>query len=128
MTKELETISCEKLSNMLHTFICEMENTLKDKNKRNRAYASQVFWKNKYTLEIIETELKKYEKILTEFDIYAKVLNTENKLKAFEIIKNKVVDVCWIIEMKNKTLEDYNKAHVYELTQEEYDLLKEILK
>lgn len=50
-----------------------------------------------------------------------------NKLKAFEIIKKKRVDVCWIIEMKNKTLKDYNGTHVYELTQEEYDLLKEEL-
>lgn len=50
-----------------------------------------------------------------------------NKFKAFEIIKKKRVDVCWIIEMKNKTLKDYNGTHVYELTQEEFDLLKEVL-
>lgn len=49
------------------------------------------------------------------------------ELKALDIIKKKRVDVCWIIEMKNKTLEDYNGTHVYELTKEEYDLLKEVL-
>lgn len=34
-------------------FINEMERTLNDKNKKNRNYAPQVFWKNKYTLEKI---------------------------------------------------------------------------
>ena len=37
----------------LNDFIKEMEYTLTDKNKNNRNYAPQVFWKNKYTLEKI---------------------------------------------------------------------------
>lgn len=42
----------------LTRFINEMEYTLKDKDKRNRAYAPEVFWKNKYTLEQIRDWLK----------------------------------------------------------------------
>jgi hypothetical protein len=37
----------------LTQFINEMERTLTDKIKKNRDYAPQVFWKNKYTLEQI---------------------------------------------------------------------------
>ena len=48
----------------------------------------------------------------------------EKELKSLEIIKEKKVEVLWLI---NKSLEDYNKNHFYELTQEEYDLLKEVL-
>lgn len=42
----------------LTRFINEMEITLTDKNKKNRNYAPQVFWKNKYTLEQIVEWLK----------------------------------------------------------------------
>ena len=42
----------------LTQFINEMEQTLTDKIKINRAYAPQVFWKNKYTLEEIRDWLK----------------------------------------------------------------------
>lgn len=42
----------------LTSFINEMERTLTDKIKKNRNYAPQVFWKNKYTLEQIRDWLK----------------------------------------------------------------------
>ena len=45
----------------LDLFIKEMEHTLLDKNKNNRNYAPQVFWKNKYTLELIVEWLKETE-------------------------------------------------------------------
>ena len=50
----------------------------------------------------------------------------EKELKALEIIIKKNVLPC----MLNDTLEDYNNAMPYfeeELTQQEYDLLKEVL-
>lgn len=52
----------------------------------------------------------------------------ENKLKALEIIKEKNVNVPKLRNSSN--LEEYNRCFVdaYILTQEEYDLLKEILK
>lgn len=127
--RELEELSGETLSHMLHTFICEMENTLKDKNKRNRAYAPQVFWKNKYTLEIIETTLKNYEELTSKPVIlygrthgytqalidticknYKEVkitnLEDEKKLKALEILKE-------ILHIKIHIDEEENVAILY---------------
>ncbi len=56
---------------------------------------------------------------------------TQKKLKAFEIIKNKNFDLFYLLDSRD--LEDYNdKCDCYRnlsyLTQEEYDLLKEVLK
>ena len=48
----------EQAIRYLDLFIKEMEHTLLDKDKRNRNYAPQVFWKNKYTLEQIVELLK----------------------------------------------------------------------
>lgn len=42
----------------LQDFIKEMERTLASKNKKDRAYAPGVFWKNKDTLEEILEWLK----------------------------------------------------------------------
>lgn len=56
---------------------------------------------------------------------------TQNKLKALEIIKKKDVHIFWLKE--SETLEEYNKELLKRsmvdrlLTQEEYDLLKEVL-
>lgn len=74
----------------------------------------------------------KYDVLETEyFELRRRMLKCDEvkqkKLKALEIIKEKRVDVCWIMEMKNKTLKDYNETHVYELTHGEFDLLKEVL-
>jgi len=49
----------------------------------------------------------------------------EKELKAFEIIINKKVDTHWLFHIEE--LEDYNNVYDKELTQEEYDLLKEVL-
>ena len=49
----------------------------------------------------------------------------EKELKALEIIKNKEVDIKAFNDLTN--LGDYNYYCEPELTQEEYDLLKEIL-
>ena len=55
----------------------------------------------------------------------------EKSLKALEIIKKKRVNVSWFIhcQMFNSPLMMYNELHdKRELTQEEYELLKEVLK
>lgn len=51
----------------------------------------------------------------------------EKKLKALEIIKEKGVDVIWVLETKN--VEEYNDSLcIYsDLTKEQYDFLKEVL-
>lgn len=59
----------------------------------------------------------------------------EKELKALEIIKKKQVDTLWLIDSDNKSLDDYNEMMLdsmgakrcKELTQEEYDLLMEVL-
>lgn len=53
----------------------------------------------------------------------------EKELKAFEIIKTKRVDVIRLFQcFKIGALSNYNNFYAYKkLTQEEYDLLKEVL-
>lgn len=50
----------------------------------------------------------------------------EKQKKALEIYKNKIVDSFWLIESNN--LEQYNNGENEFLTQEEYELLREVLK
>ena len=80
---------------------------------------------SKEEYEYIETALKEYEGAKNHIEALNKE-RVENsiKLKALEIIKEKRVEVMWLI---NRPLEDYNKNHFFELTKEEFDLLKEVL-
>ena len=53
----------------------------------------------------------------------------EKELKALDIIKNKAVSIAVLIQSTN--VEEYNYCKnllAFDLTQEEYDLLKEVLK
>lgn len=103
------------------------------------------------SFDIIETALKEYEtrKTLIETIDSGEMVFQERtvweekqkKLKALEIIKNKEVDIGWFIECLScsKPLEVYNDRydkirscdgkdyHFMQLTQQEYDLLKEVL-
>ena len=78
-------------------------------------------------LNIIESELKDYEKKTKLAKEYKDVNNVAKRLKAFEIINKK--NVCIHDLKKSKTLKEYNGCREWkeELTQEEYDLLKEVL-
>lgn len=101
-------------------------------------------------LDIIETTLKDYEELTNKpvvlygrtqalIDMICKthkeikVINLidERKVKAFDTIKEKQVDV--YILLKTKSLDEYNEWYVgiqdnfMPLTQDEYDLLKEVL-
>ena len=94
---------------------------------------------NKNNLEPTLNKLSIIEKSLKELDFYRKrdaqfkqdVNNLVDKLKALEIIKNKEVNVRLIYE--TETVDDYNYCvgkYInldLSLTQEEYDLLKEVL-
>jgi len=84
--------------------------------------------------EIIEKELndyfvykQDYERVMKEKNSLLKeYAKTQNKLKAFEIIKEKRVSVELLL--KSQDLRFYNYHHTGKnLTQEEYDLLKEVL-
>ena len=52
----------------------------------------------------------------------------EKELKALEIIKNKKVDIKYLYYRANFNLDKYNDNYIETLTQEEIDLLKEVLK
>ena len=51
----------------------------------------------------------------------------EKELKALEIIKNKGVDISLFKKYDDRNLYNYNYKSEYQLTQKEYDLLKEVL-
>ena len=55
----------------------------------------------------------------------------EKELKALEIIKNKGLNVAYLKSwLAKSTYEEYQEEHkgtIYEITKEEYDLLKEVL-
>ena len=70
------------------------------KNNKGDAFCEAY----KELLDTIEATLKRYELIFTEFDIYPKLANTENKLKALEIINIKDIDV-WLL--KHSDYENY---------------------
>ena len=114
-----------------------------ERMKHHCAVSQEYFYEHfGEDLDIVETELKRYSKIeelcgQTIFDkdcineIIEKTVDecliNENKLKALEIIKDKIVLIDVLFD--TDTLEDYNdfKSKQEQLTQEEYDLLKEIL-
>lgn len=102
---------------------------------------------NTEEIKIVKNTLKNVERLKSTYgnlDNVNYLLEKENKYykKALEIIKNKRVDVGWFIECLScgKPLEVYNDRydkirsydgkdyHFMQLTQEEYDLLKEVLK
>lgn len=130
---------CLEYSKILHTFICEMESTLNDKNKRNRAYASQVFWKNKDTLELIETELKRLEELEKARDMWKDIADNlkaknEKQDKILRIIKEKGIDTEMFSQLT--TYDEYcelcENDEIFRnlfgnYTQEEFDSLKEVL-
>lgn len=70
-------------------------------------------------LKEIKSEPFSWEKLKDSLD------TIEKELKALEIVKKKLVDVNWLKGCDE--LEDYNFCNNIELTQEEYNLLKEVL-
>jgi len=108
MSKELSPLEVAK---QLKDFVFELELGNADKHFVNGSF------------DIIEIALKKYE-VLQEVhkDFIDKNIK---KLKALEIIKEKRVNVRFLISCK--TLKEYNDVISDHLTQEEYDLLKEVL-
>ena len=86
-------------------------------------------------LDIIENALKDYERRLSLAKEYKDVNNVAKRLKALEIIKNKFVIPAFIMNSEN--VEEYNRElkqitfrkdyEIRKITQEEYDLLKEVL-
>lgn len=89
--------------------------------------------------DIIESALKDQQKTIEVLSAEKTILSNNynelkarhrKQLKALEIIKEKRVDVDWLI-CATDTVKDYNDKIKYQkhfLNQEEYDLLKEVLK
>lgn len=83
----------------------------------------------------IEEELKDYATLYEELGVALSLNECQNvqewislmkkKLKTLEIIKNKEIDMAAFNDLPN--LEEYNYYCSPELTQEEYDLLREVL-
>ena len=87
-------------------------------------------------LQIIESTLKDYEILCEQLEkannVYRDLMvENERNIKALEIIKEKDVSMYWLRHSKN--VDEYNnfiltdKRQYQKLTQEEYDLLKEVL-
>jgi hypothetical protein len=134
MTKELTPLEAlERLKNTptydnslvkdFHPSCCEIiETTLKNYEELTSKPVILCRRTHESSQALIDTICKNYKEV--------KVTNLEDekKLKALEIVKEKKVDVQMLIDRKN--LNEYNWC-VHEqsraLTQEEYDLLKEVL-
>ena len=99
--------------------------------------------KNTEDIEVVKTALKDYEMERTlrvrleniNYELVREKQENNKKLKALEIIKEKKINVGYLLVMielfGDKALNEYNKsAHkkTEELTQEEFNLLKEWLK
>lgn len=85
------------------------------------------FVEGHYRLDIIENALKDYERRLALAKEYKDVNNVAKRLKALEIIKEKDVDIVALkisINLKQYNCKEDGRCP---LTQEEYDLLKEVL-
>lgn len=89
-------------------------------------------------IKIIETALKrleeleqKHNKLLYNYQelVHCGLESEQKKVKAFEIIKEKRVDVNWLLACftHTKELESYNQDRRHKITKEEYDFLKEVL-
>ena len=77
-------------------------------------------WSIELSKQLTKQQDEEFKKFLLQYCGYDKL----NEI--LRIIKEKWVDIVWF--SKPKTLEEYNKNHLYELTQAEFDLLKEWLK
>ena len=80
-------------------------------------------------IEFISTESPTYISTTTlnneDYIALYRGIPVYDSLKALEIIKNKRVNVDWLLETED--VEEYNESLYYELTVGEYDLLKEVL-
>ena len=128
MEKQLSPLEAlEKIKD----FIVELTNV---KGIRHTECPNTELWViRNFNLDIIETALKRQE--LLELDLRIANNNlkyAEKKLKALEIIKEKQVD-CWALVRFDKNYRDltdgdFGYISAIKLSQEEFDLLKEVLK
>ena len=98
---------------VLNCFLNEMTYCLEHPKEYAKGYEKEIFYKYKYTFE---TTIKQ-------------ALTTKSKKElAFEIIKEKKVDVLLLTRCETVYEYNYHKwSEVGELTQEEFDLLKEMV-
>jgi len=107
----------------------------------------KIFYdKHKKELDLIESALKNYQDLTEYVDTlqgdrdywYNTAIKNENKLKALEIIKEHRLDIDWFLQFVRQDIDykyyvycveqgDNKFAKRFLLTEEEYNLLKEIL-
>lgn len=132
VSKQLKDFVLEVVKNGLDRMFINgsfdiIEKTLKDYEELTNKPVMLYGRTHGKTQALIDTVCKNYK------DVKITNLEDEKKLKALEIIKNKMVDIHNLIYSSN--VEEYNKfAMNYNqelcntlLTQEEYELLKEVL-
>ena len=123
MNKELETIKYlleQCVNESIRKDLLDIEATLKDYEQIENMCES-------YDIEFSLVNIR--EALFTLAQLKGEKGNNwdnyNKKLKALEIIKEKRVNVEWLLE--TESVEEYNESLYIDLTQEEYDLLKEIL-
>lgn len=104
-------------------------------NRLKGTLLNEGYWQDiLQDVAIIETALKDYEKKTKLAKEYANVNNVAKRLKALEIIKEKIYplldfDIVLNTSIKERkfTLANNLDDNTFYLTQKEYDLLKEVL-
>lgn len=100
------------------------------KGKKCTNYKGTCIWLD------IETELKRAEEKEHNCEVYlkqmnglvSKLANNEKKLKALEIIVNKVVDIQWLMKCENASTYNRGVGSMQRLKRTEFKLLKEVVK
>lgn len=115
MNKELEVLR------IIENFNINYEATVKYDEGPGKTY------KYKTIKDMFSDEFALIEAAIKEnFKMKLVIIAQEKETKALEIIKKKKVNVRFLISCK--TLKEYNDVISDHLTQEEYDIVKEILK
>ena len=65
--------------------------------------------------------------LIKELNVCKSTSNIEKELKALEIIKEKIVDIGWLIRSENYSKYNLGVSESQALKKAEYDLLKEVL-
>ena len=91
--------------------------------RRDNGYGAQLF--SYSDLDIVEQELKRLEKLESMYSNC--VIEGAKQKKALEIIKRESVDILALDESENLFMYNQLKRNLSDLTQEEFNLLKEVL-
>ena len=66
--------------------------------------------------------------LIKELNVSKSIINIDKELKTLEIIKEKRVDIGWLIRSENYSKYNLGVGSSQALKKQEYDLLKEVLR